>query len=89
MNPRDALSDSIVDVRIHRALRRGTTHGPLLPEGQLEDDGAERGMVFIFMGADLVRLFEFLKTQWANDGDFVGLGTDKDPIIGDNDATGS
>jgi Dyp-type peroxidase family len=89
MNPRDALTDSIVDVKIHRALRRGTTYGPMLPEGQVEDDGAERGIVFIFMGADLVRQFEFLKTQWANNGDFAGLGSEKDPIVGDNDATGT
>ncbi|WP_274911162.1 Dyp-type peroxidase [Streptomyces sp. WZ-12] len=89
MNPRDALSDTLVDVRLHRALRRGTTYGPLLPEGELEDDGVERGIVFIFMGADLVRQFEFLTAQWANDGDFVGLGTEKDPLIGDNDGTGT
>ncbi|MER5327058.1 hypothetical protein [Streptosporangium roseum] len=89
MNPRDALADSTVDVKIHRALRRGTTYGPMLPEGELEDDGAERGIVFIFMGTDLVRQFEFLKTQWANDGDFVGLGIEKDPLVGDNDATGT
>ncbi|MGW2950835.1 Dyp-type peroxidase [Streptomyces eurythermus] len=89
MNPRDALDETLVDVRIHRALRRGTTYGPPLPEGQLDDDGAERGIVFIFMGADLVRQFEFLKTQWANDGDFTGLGTEKDPLIGDNDGTGT
>ncbi|MFD4608876.1 Dyp-type peroxidase [Streptomyces sp. NPDC058440] len=89
MNPRDALEDTIADVRIHRALRRGTTYGPMLPEGRLDDDGAERGIVFIFMGADLVRQFEFLKTQWGNDGDFVGLGTERDPLIGDNDGTGT
>ncbi|PJN38611.1 peroxidase [Streptomyces sp. CB02959] len=89
MNPRDALADTMVDVRLHRALRRGTTYGPMLPEGALEDDGVERGIVFIFMGADLVRQFEFIKGQWANDGDFVGLGTEKDPVIGDNDGTGT
>ncbi|MFI9804639.1 Dyp-type peroxidase [Streptomyces sp. NPDC052301] len=89
MNPRDALEETIADVRIHRALRRGTPYGPMLPEGQLDDDGAERGIVFIFMGADLVRQFEFLKAQWANDGDFVGLGTEKDPVVGANDGTGT
>ena len=89
MNPRDSLEDSIVDVRIHRALRRGTAYGPMLPEGELEDDGAERGIVFIFMGTDLARQFEFLKSQWVNDGDFAGLGTEKDPLIGANDGTGS
>ena len=89
MNPRDFLEDNFVDVRIHRALRRGAPYGPMLPEGQTEDDGADRGIVFIFMGADLVRQYEFLMTQWANDGDFVGLGTEKDPLIGDNDGTGT
>ncbi|WP_199812465.1 Dyp-type peroxidase [Streptomyces sp. NRRL S-337] len=89
MNPRDALTDTLVDVKLHRALRRGTPYGPMLPEGELEDDGAERGIVFIFMGTELVRQFEFLKSQWANDGDFVGLGDEKDPIVGSNDGTGT
>ncbi|MEU2931002.1 Dyp-type peroxidase [Streptomyces sp. NPDC007251] len=89
MNPRDALADTLVDVKLHRALRRGTPYGPMLPEGQTQDDGAERGIVFIFMGTDLVRQFEFLKSQWANDGDFVGLGSEKDPIVGSNDGTGT
>jgi len=89
MNPRDSLQDTIVDVRIHRALRRGAPYGPMLPEGQLEDDGADRGIVFIFMGTDLARQFEFIKSQWANDGNFAGLGTEKDPVIGDNDSTGT
>ncbi|MET8248230.1 Dyp-type peroxidase [Streptomyces sp. NPDC005202] len=89
MNPRDSLGDTLVDVRIHRALRRGAPYGPMLPEGQLEDDGVDRGIVFFFMGAELVRQYEFLKAQWANDGDFVGLGTEKDPVVGDNDGTGT
>ena len=88
MNPRDSLGDAVVDVDIHRALRRGTTYGPPLPEGVLEDDGADRGIVFIFMGADLARQFEFLKSQWANAGDFAGLSDEKDPLTGDNDGTG-
>jgi Dyp-type peroxidase family len=89
MNPRDSLEDTIVDVRIHRALRRGAPYGPMLPDGQLEDDGADRGIVFIFMGTDLVRQFEFIKSQWADDGNFVSLGTEKDPLVGDNDGTGT
>ena len=87
MNPRDSL-DGEADPSIHRALRRGATYGPPLPEGVMDDDGADRGIVFIFMGADLVRQFEFLKSEWANDGDFMGLGTEKDPLIGANDGTG-
>src|SRR5262249_26525783 len=42
-NPRDSLADKLVDVNIHRMIRRGTNYGPQLPEGLLEDDGAERG----------------------------------------------
>jgi Dyp-type peroxidase family len=51
-NPRDALEHEMsVDVRLHRMLRRGTSYGPMLPDGVLEDDGADRGIVFVFVGA--------------------------------------
>ena len=43
-NPRDALDgEGSVDVRLHRMIRRGTSYGPMLPEGVLEDDGVDRG----------------------------------------------
>jgi deferrochelatase/peroxidase EfeB len=61
----------------------------MLPEGVLQDDGADRGIVFIFMGASLARQFEFVKSQWLNDGNFVGLDQEKDVIVGDNDGTGT
>ena len=51
-------------------IRRGTSYGPLLPEGVLEDDGADRGLCFVFVGAHLKRQFEFVQTQWVNDGIF-------------------
>ena len=72
-NPRDALDgEGSVDVRLHRMIRRGTSYGPMLPEGVLEDDGADRGIIFVFAGAHLKRQFEFVKTQWLNDGIFIG-----------------
>ena len=72
-NPRDALDgDGSVDVRLHRMIRRGTSYGPMLPDGVLEDDGADRGIIFVFAGAHLKRQFEFVKTQWLNDGIFIG-----------------
>ena len=72
-NPRDALDgDGSVDVRLHRMIRRGTSYGPMLPEGVLEDDGVDRGIIFVFAGAHLKRQFEFVKTQWLNDGIFIG-----------------
>jgi Dyp-type peroxidase family len=79
-NPRDAAIAGVA--RIHRMIRRGTAYGPLLPEGVLEDDGADRGLMFAFVGANIGRQFEFVQSQWINDGVFFGAGEDKDPIVG-------
>jgi Dyp-type peroxidase family len=88
MNPRDALKNEVVAVNLHHFLRRGTNYGPPLPEGVLEDDGAERGGVFLLIGAHLQRQFEFIQSQWATDGNFVGHGTEQDPLIGNNHGDG-
>jgi deferrochelatase/peroxidase EfeB len=84
VNPRDALRDSIVNTRLHRIFRRGTTYGPMLPEGVLEDDGAARGTVIAFVNTNPGRQFEFVQSQWVNDGDFIAAGHDKDPIAGNH-----
>ncbi len=82
-NPRDALDgDGNVNVRLHRMIRRGTSYGPPLPEGVLDDDGADRGIVFVFAGTHLARQFEFVKGQWLNDGIFIGAPEEKDPLVG-------
>ncbi|MEU9158384.1 Dyp-type peroxidase [Streptomyces sp. NPDC048417] len=86
-NPRDATI--IGDARMHRLIRRGTTYGPPLPEGVLEDDGADRGLVGVFMGAHLERQFEFIKAEWVNDGNFIGYPGEKDPVAGHHGGTGS
>jgi Dyp-type peroxidase family len=83
MNPRDAVV--IGQPRIHRMIRRGTTYGPPLPPGVMEDDGADRGLMFAFVGAHLDRQFEFIQTEWINDGKFIGSPADKDPLAGAND----
>ena len=89
-NPRDALDHEMsVDVRLHRVLRLGTSYGPMLPEGVLEDDGADRGIIFVFAGAYPKRQFEFVKTQWLNDGIFIGAPAEKDPLAGANDGSGT
>jgi Dyp-type peroxidase family len=87
-NPRDALKDTITNTNIHRIVRRGFVYGPMLPEGAMEDDGVDRGIVFAWGSAHLARQFEFVKSQWHNDGDFVGLADEKDPLAGANDGTG-
>jgi Dyp-type peroxidase family len=79
-NPRDAAVAGVV--RLHRMVRRGTAYGPLLPDGVLEDDGADRGLMFAFVGAHLGRQFEFVQSEWINDGEFLGLGEARDPVAG-------
>lgn len=37
--------------------------------------------------ADLERQFEFLQQTWTNQGNFVGLGRERDPIAGSHDNT--
>ncbi len=86
-NPRDAEVAGVV--RLHRMIRRGTAYGPLLPEGVLEDDGADRGLMFAFVGAHLKRQFEFVQSEWINGGAFLGLGDAKDPITGAVDGDGA
>lgn len=85
-NPRDASVAGVV--RLHRMIRRGTAYGPELPEGVLEDDGADRGLMFAFIGSHLGRQFEFVQSEWLNGGEFLGLGDARDPIAGANDGEG-
>jgi Dyp-type peroxidase family len=85
-NPRDTAVPGIV--RLHRMIRRGTVFGPPLPEGSLEDDGADRGLMFAFIGAHLGRQFEFVQSEWINSGTFIGAGDAKDPISGASDEAG-
>lgn len=87
MNPRD--SEIAGAARLHRMIRRGTSYGPMLPPGVLEDDGAERGLAFVFVGTRLDRQFEFTQSEWVNKGQFFdGALGDKDPIVGANDGSG-
>ena len=69
-------------------MRRGTNYGPPLPADVTEDDGAERGGVFLLIGAHLQRQFEFVQSQWATDGNFISHGTEQDPLIGNNEGDG-
>jgi Dyp-type peroxidase family len=86
MNSRDSKIDGFV--RRHRMIRRGTSYGPVLPPGVLEDDGAERGLAFVFVAANLERQFEFVQSEWLNKGQFFyGPVGDKDPIVGANNGS--
>ncbi len=86
-NPRDTFGFDDKLINRHRIIRRGLPYGEPLPEGA-EDDGADRGVVFMCLNASISRQFEFIQAQWFNDGNPFGLGDDKDIILGNHDGTG-
>jgi Dyp-type peroxidase family len=65
-----------------RLLRRGMPYGPEYKQATA-DDKTERGLVGLFLCADLDRQFEFMLRQWAQ-GDQAahGIRAQQDPIIG-------
>ena len=69
-------------------IRRGTAYGPPLPDGVLDDDGVDRGLMFVFIGASLRRQFEFVQSEWVNNGLLIGASDQKDPITGANNGIG-
>jgi hypothetical protein len=78
--PRRSLPD-------HRGQHRPPVRVP--PAGLGQRRRVDRGAAFLIIGASIARQFEFLQRVWGNDGDFVGLGAEKDPLIGANDGTGT
>ncbi|MGY8710301.1 peroxidase [Bradyrhizobium sp. 18BD] len=90
LNPRSGLTGpNGASVHRHRLLRQGLPYGSYLPADATADDGAERGAIMLLVNADIARQFEFVQKVWINDGDFAGLGSDKDPMIGGNNGSGS
>jgi Dyp-type peroxidase family len=84
MNPRDTELSRLSDINIHRLIRRGTTFGPPYDPHALSaaDDEVPRGAYFLFISAKAMATIEFLQQEWINDGDFIGAGRERDPIIG-------
>lgn len=84
MNPRDTKLTRLTDVNLHRLIRRGTTYGPPYDPSALSeaDDEVPRGAYFLFVSAKAMATIEFLQQEWINDGNFMGIGDERDPIIG-------
>ena len=84
MNPRDTNMPVLTDVNIHRIIRRSTTYGaPYDPNALSErDDEVPRGLYFLFISAKAMATMEFLQREWINSGNFMGLGDERDPIVG-------
>jgi Dyp-type peroxidase family len=81
MNPRDGRAGDAL-VRAHRILRRGLPYGSWL-EGD-DDDGQERGVAFMAINASIQYQFEFLQSEWVNNGEFADLSrSDVDPFSGE------
>ena len=80
MNPRSGVVAGKPYSR--RLLRRGLPYGPAYEPGA-GDPTLERGLVGLFMCADLDRQFEFMLRQWAQgDQATTGVRAEQDPIIG-------
>ena len=75
-NPRDALGYGTSLSHRHRMLRRGMPYGDPLPAP------GDRGLLFMCFVGDIERQFEFVQTQWCNNGNAFGLGGDPDVLIG-------
>jgi Dyp-type peroxidase family len=87
-NPRDALGfEGALSMR-HRMIRRGMPYGPPLPADASDDDGADRGLVFVSFQASIARQFEGVQGPWLADGNIFGLGHDKDFLLGDASGAG-
>ena len=84
MNPRDAQLTRLTDVNLHRLIRCGNTYGPPYDPNALSeaDDEVPRGAIFLFISAKAMATIEFLQQEWINDGNFMGIGGERDPIIG-------
>jgi deferrochelatase/peroxidase EfeB len=89
-NPRDSLGTDPVESakvsRKHQLVRRGRTYGrPLENPRSGVDDGADRGIIFMAINANISRQFEFIQQTWINDHKFNGLYDNTDAIAGHND----
>jgi Dyp-type peroxidase family len=87
MNPRDTKLTRLTDINIHRVIRRGTTYGPPYDPSDVSEaaDTTPRGAVFLLISAKAMATLEFLQQEWINDGNFIGAGDERDPIIGRQD----
>jgi Dyp-type peroxidase family len=89
-NPRDSLfepwretgakaaANTLDDNDRRRLLRRGRAFGPRFAEAP----EAERGLVFLALGASIERQFEFVQHSWVLNPNFAGLADETDPLVG-------
>ena len=89
-SPEERQRASSLLVNRRRILRRGMTYGPRWrppapgahASDAYQDDGQERGTLFMALCTGLSRQFEFMQQQWLNHGSEFGAGNDVCPISG-------
>jgi Dyp-type peroxidase family len=87
-NPRDGLAPTAQDTQAmiqatnrHRIMRRGRIYGDPIAN-RYQDDGADRGLVFVCLNSEIERQFEFVQHTWLLNPMF-GMGyKESDPILG-------
>ncbi len=83
-NPRSSTIAGGTGVK-HRIVRRGLPYGPVFDPAH-PDDGIERGLIGIFIGASLKDQFEFLMSNWVNGDTFApGISGTRDPVLGNTE----
>ena len=89
-NPRDALAplptaesrqELLQAANNHRILRRGRKYGPRIAD-RSQDDGADRGLLFMCLNTDITRQFEFVQQTWLLNTSFATLFGESDPLLG-------
>ena len=86
--PRDALAPTpdakpvlLQAANNHRILRRGRKFGPEIAD-PMQDDGADRGLLFMCLNTDIERQFEFVQQTWLLNPAFATLSDEVDPLVG-------
>ncbi len=77
--------DLVAATRFHRLLRRGREYGAPIPIAQAlvnPSSGANPGLHFICLGANIARQFEFVQGAWIMSTQFNGLPHESDPLLG-------
>jgi deferrochelatase/peroxidase EfeB len=67
--------DLVASTRFHRLLRRGRRYGGTSP-------GADTGLHFVCLVANIKRQFEFVQSAWLIGSKFAGLAGESDPLLG-------
>jgi Dyp-type peroxidase family len=87
-NPRDSLARDEASAQTmldaannHRILRRGRKYGSTLTD-RTNDDGSERGLLFMCLNTDIARQFEFVQQTWLLNRNFHTLFDETDPLVG-------